>query len=360
MFAGEGEFEYSNDLWSFDLNSNTWMRIVESGDTWPAPVSGINIAILGDQLYYFFGFGLGNQVNYNFSAYSISDRTWRIEASPFNQDWNPIIPTAYYLLLQTSATQVTIYSGMTLFDDEAEFYFLLYQYESTQPQALAFKQINPLVAAPPPLFGSTLTLLGERLMLYGGIEDENVQVPTLWSYNLLTYSWNNYSGFAPAPPARAQHVAWSSNFQLFISGGINVLNVYANQVDTWMFSIAFNNWTRLADAPISLGGGTGLVHLSKQEVALFGGFSSSIAFPMLTFNLETFNWTMNNNNLLFTRGFFATSNIGTSIYIFGGVDESDLIYADMWLLDWSTQSMRQLFMDNSPPPVYSTSFTQIG
>ncbi|MEM9023872.1 MAG: kelch repeat-containing protein, partial [Bacteroidota bacterium] len=95
VFGGRAVTGFLNDLWSLDLNTNTWTEITVSGGAIPSPRWTHNATwdAPNQQLYIWTGQGQGNALFNDVWVFRFADNTWN-ELSP---DGNATgIPTRRY------------------------------------------------------------------------------------------------------------------------------------------------------------------------------------------------------------------------------------------------------------------------
>lgn len=193
LFGGsDNNGNYLNDLWEYNISSNSWVQLNPSGAL--PSVRSRHSAIYTDSntMIVFGGYYSFN----NFSAYIYIENS-------YNDLWKYDISTNFWIELNTSGILPIGRSDNSV------------------------------------IYTNTSTMI-----IYGGINRETSTILSdLWKYDILTNSWIELNAFGSLPDAFAGVRAIYTNYSIMvIYGGYNFGNSYN---DVWEYDISTNSWALL-------------------------------------------------------------------------------------------------------------------
>ncbi|XP_071711147.1 F-box/kelch-repeat protein At1g51550 isoform X2 [Rutidosis leptorrhynchoides] len=224
-------------------------------------------------------------------------------------------------------------------------------------------------------FGHSCVVIGDSLVLFGGINDSGIRQNDTWiahamidDANTRTFSWRLLDVGPIAPPTRGAHACCSIDSQkMLIHGGIGLSGVRLG--DTWVLSLSenlcFGTWHQTVSqhhhpVPSPRSGHT-LTYIGGSTTILFGGrgtgyevlndvwcFDSSqrghLGWVPLVFELENIS---GGGGLSLARvGHSATLTLGGRVLIYGGEDSLRHRKNDFWLLDINSSSRQSSMNQN--------------
>lgn len=200
-------------------------------------------------------------------------------------------------------------------------------------------------------FGHSCVVIGNSLVLFGGINDSGIRQNDTWIAQQQTpinqtFSWRLLDVGPVAPPTRGAHACCSiDNRRMLIHGGIGLSGMRLG--DTWVLDLSdnlcFGTWHQSISNPVpSPRSGHTLTCIGGTTTLLFGGrgmgyevlndvwsFDSSLGWVQLLFELQNIP-----SGLSLARvGHSATLIFGGRVLIYGGEDSFRHRKNDFWLLD---------------------------
>lgn len=203
---------------------------------------------------------------------------------------------------------------------------------------------------------------GHQVVLFGGSRSipVNCQPPTstaetdTWLYDLRCDQWRQLN--IGSPPGRSRHMAAydSTRRRMIVFGGRATAGNGNYQLfnDLWALDLEQEQWAELpaVSKPAARVNGALVFDAARDKLILFGGNSSSTAFPyepradVWTYDFSTEDWTSHPEIApgpaarLFPGATWDASR--SRLLIFGGADNSSFTtakyFADLWSLDIST------------------------
>ncbi|KAI3455732.1 hypothetical protein Pfo_012395 [Paulownia fortunei] len=224
-------------------------------------------------------------------------------------------------------------------------------------RTLKWQKINSGI--PSGRFGHSCVVIGDYLVLFGGINDHGIRQNDTWVGQVtvherlgMTLSWRLLDVGSIAPPPRGAHAGCCiDNKRMLIHGGIGPSGVRLS--DTWVLDLSedvyFGSWTEIVAQPCppSRSGHT-LTHIGGAQTILFGGRGMGYEVLNDVWLLDAseghWRWTQ----LLFELrnipqgfslprvGHSANLIIGRRLLIYGGEDSYRHRKDDFWVLDISS------------------------
>lgn len=207
-------------------------------------------------------------------------------------------------------------------------------------------------------FGHTCVVIGDYLVLFGGINDRGMRLNDTWvgqvvfSGNLdITLSWRLLDVRSIAPPPRGAHAACCTDKRtMVIHGGIGLDGLRLG--DTWILQLSNNSclgtWRELVSHPSPpprsghsltciegtgtvLFGGRGLGYEVLHDVWLLQMSEDELKWEQIPYELQTIPGGVS----LPRVGHSATLILGGRLLIYGGEDSQRHRKGDFWILDVS-------------------------
>ncbi|KAL4584535.1 hypothetical protein LXL04_009138 [Taraxacum kok-saghyz] len=207
-------------------------------------------------------------------------------------------------------------------------------------------------------FGHSCIVIGNSLVLFGGINDTGIRQNDTWMAQLdtttTTLSWRLLDVGPVTPPTRGAHACCLiDSRRMLIHGGIGLFGTRLG--DTWVLHLSenlrFGTWHETVTHPVpSPRSGHTLTYIGGSRSVLFGGrgigyevlndvwyFDSSEGrWVPVTFDLRN----IPNGVSLPRVGHSATLILGGRVLIYGGEDSFRHRKNDFWLLDVSQRMPR--------------------
>jgi hypothetical protein len=265
IFGGVGERGFLNDLWAFDIDTNSWTQLEPIG-TPPAPRLGHNAVYdpVGHQMVVW----AGQQGSRFF------DDTWTLDLTTL--EWRNVSPA-----IRPRAR----YGSASVFDpvERALVQFAGFTSESRRFQdTQAFDlDTNTWQDLTPPgekpqircLHTAAFDPASRRLIIYGG--QRNGPLDDLWAFDLASRSWTQLTP-AQRPAGRffaTSFVDRDGNFIAF--GGFTSAG---NVNETWAFNFETGQWSKIeiASPPSPRNGMMGAYIEEENRFIIFGGTGAGL------------------------------------------------------------------------------------
>lgn len=213
-FAGDNKFEYLNETWILDIQTQIWYKIKCNGDI-PSPRYGHSAHLIGSRLFVYGGRGKRGSLCRDIYVLFLDTWEWKVIQSP------TVYPTSrFFHASETVGKKIVIHGGwngsdvlddLWIFDTDA--------YTWIQPATSGF--------SPSARYGHTLSLIPDgRLYLFGGCTlHKETKIPTYkndsYSLDIQTMQWIRPSINGDAPTCRYGHSA-----TVLVDGNIVIFGGY--------------------------------------------------------------------------------------------------------------------------------------
>lgn len=226
-------------------------------------------------------------------------------------------------------------------------------------RALKWQVINS--GSPSGRFGHTCVVVGDSLVLFGGINDHGIRQNDTWvgkvtlhETSSITLSWRLLDAGPISPPPRGAHAGCSiDNRRVVIHGGIGLSGLRLG--DTWILELSENlisgTWceTVTTASPPARSGHT-LTYIGGTRTVLFGGRGSGYEVLNDVWIFDTTGGHLRWVQLVYDLrnipeglslprvGHSATLILGGQLLIYGGEDTYRRRKNDFWVLDISSRA----------------------
>ncbi|TPX30402.1 hypothetical protein SmJEL517_g06030 [Synchytrium microbalum] len=234
--------------------------------------------------------------------------------------------------------------------------------ESPVP-AMRWTRITPMGNVPPrPVRAHTMTLVGEKLYLFGGCDNSEC-FPDLWIFDSETMSWSKPITRGTLPDPTRAHSASLIEKKLYMFGGGDGPNYYNS---LYVLDTTTLTWTK----PIISGGSPGprrahTTWVYDNRLYVYAGGDGVRALNdvyVLDPAASTPAWSKlaTTGRSPVPRGYHTSTLVGSTVVVYGGSDGHEC-FSDIHLLDLGTSSntWRQVDTDR-PIPRLSHTATQVG
>ncbi|HEY7066928.1 MAG TPA: kelch repeat-containing protein [Chloroflexota bacterium] len=243
VFGGNDNNIYFNDLWAYQPGSNSWTQLTPLGSP---PSARIGHAAVWDsastRMLVFGGSGFVNSLNTYFNdlwAYQVSTNTW-IQLTPTGS--LPPVREGHTAVWDAANSQLLVFGGHNIPPccSPENFFNDLWAYQSASN---AWAQFTPTGGPPTTRAHHTAVWDGSssRMFVFGGSHNGD-RFNDLWIFQLTTTSW---SAAQLLPPPRESHSAvWDpTNSQMLVFGG-QAQNGPPTSI-LWAYRPATNTWSQL-------------------------------------------------------------------------------------------------------------------
>jgi N-acetylneuraminic acid mutarotase len=348
LFGGKDPYRFFNDVWAFDLATDTWSEIVVSG---PTPTPRETRAIydpVRDRVVIFGGFG---------TTTGHLNQTWALELSG--------VPS-WHQLFTSGPTPEARRGQAVVYDADLDRMILIGGYNNYAFFAdvwaldLASATWSPLPQdgeIPSGRFGHTATLdpVRREIVLFGGwngvfLNDTHV-------FELASQTWSPIANSAPIPDPRDFHtMIFDPNRDRMV---LAIGNVHTRVYDdAWAFDLSTRAWSQFAPPPVATLPAARLGHAAAYDpigdrLVVFGGWNNGEFFG------DT--WAISvdaggpSSTLIAAAGpsrrqipAIAYDSRRHRMLLFGGKD-GDEWFGDLWQLDLATDTWTQLTTIGSGP-----------
>lgn len=173
--------------------------------------------------------------------YNINSRRW--EKRP---QFGQIPPSRFDFAFASTSTMLFVFGGYVSCDDGGSRYsneLWRFEFQTSEWLKLPMTLSENLTQGPVGRVGHSMTLLGDKLILFGGKGENDNFLSDTWAYSLTASRWSNLS--SPADPRRFHSAVQmgtspSSAREMLIFGGLspadtalNSLLYYNSRNDTW-------------------------------------------------------------------------------------------------------------------------------
>ncbi len=267
VFGGRSASGDLNDIWEFDLTTNSWQALMPTDGPTPTPrrTAGSAYDPANHQMLIWMGQGSGlyNDV----WAFDLSQETWT-EFSP--PDPKPNTRYGVAGIFDPLAGEVVNFAGFTSngrFDDTWRF----------NPAIPEWRDVTPASGSPLRrcLHSASYDSRDHRMIMYGGTNSGGLN--DIWAFDLNQDTWIELTP-ADSPEGRffPTNIYDSRNHRALIFGGFVRSGSRTN--DVWAFDLTANTWQQLipsGDLPVARDGAVGVYIEDEDRMVIFSGQGGS-------------------------------------------------------------------------------------
>lgn len=229
--TGEGESDFFNDVWSFDLTTNSWSALIVNGNK-PTERYGAAGAISGDGNWLYLTHGFTTSGRFDDSwAFHLGNHSW-VNISPGGQRPLP-------RCLHTAAMSGT--NGLVLFGGCASGFGPCPLNDTWVLSNNSWSEVGTATRPEPRQFTSLVaTTTAQQFLLFGGEGDGGSNLNDLWLLDTAQATWQQWQPAGTAPAGRRGHNAlWIHGFSgnggyMVVFGGRGDSQLYFN--DLWLLA----------------------------------------------------------------------------------------------------------------------------
>ncbi len=104
-----------------------------------------------------------------------------------------------------------------------------------------WEAIKPTCALPEARAGHSAVVYKDKLIIFGGKNEENEKLNDVWSFTVPTHNWQKLTTNSQAVLPRSGHSATVHNNYMLVFGGI--LDVTKELDDMLLFDLEMKKWT---------------------------------------------------------------------------------------------------------------------
>lgn len=266
VFSGKTASGDRNDIWAFDLSSNTWTEITPNTGSAPAPRFTANCVYDPVQKSMLAWSGQGAQFFNDVWAFDLASHTWTQFDPP---DPKPNIRYGAATIYDPIGRDLITFAGFTdqgRFDDTWRF----------DLDSNTWTEITPDDANPEQrcLHTASYDTLNRRMIVYGG--QTSGARGDIWAFDIAQNRWTELTPQnSPAGRFFSPSIYDEKNHRFLVFGG-NLGSTNSN--DVLSFDLTAQTWQSLSlagDLPVTREGATAVYIPSKDRIVIFGGRDSS-------------------------------------------------------------------------------------
>ncbi|CCI47194.1 unnamed protein product [Albugo candida] len=203
--------------------------------------------------------------------------------------------------------------------------------------------------------GASGVVYRDRMYLFGGYEGRNGSYYNdLFCYDFETKNWNELklSETNVCPQERTDHSMVVYGGNLYIFGGCDKSTRFD---DLWRYDLAQKRWEQVSmsgDIPVPCFGHTAIVHENSHRLVVFGGWDGHNTLDNLyEFNFKTQLWKMLEavGSIPPHRYRHSAVVFDDNMFVFGGVDKSQVRYNDLQRYNLVTNSWSEVCTTGNLP-----------
>ena len=153
-----------------------------------------------------------------------------------------------------------------------------------------WEEVTPTGETPDPRYGHSMTKVGNKAFVFGGIHASKFEFNDLWAFNQGDCEWEKQVPENDPPPARKNHCAFAYDNKLYIFGGTSGSTCLD---DLWCYDFDTQTWTQkeLSGDALPDARTEATMTVIGDKAYLYGGRNpqtEEIFFRVWALNLNTF------------------------------------------------------------------------
>ncbi len=274
LFGGNTSNGFTNELWTLDLNTNTWNRLIPKSVKLPSP-RYTHIAMYdttGDRMLIWSGQGNAGILFNDIWAFNLKDSTWEELFPDGNVAAAPLKRYGTATIFDPLSRNLVSFAGFTTsgrFDDTWSFNTDTHEWTNRTNTYFPLKRC---------LTSQSFAADRREMILFGGQSTGNLN--DVWTLNTDSYLWTNRS---PSERPIARHFAssiYANNGFMVLFGGdsLGQGNTAGAINDLSAFELNKQEWTKLPQPgvrPASRYGHTA-VYTYQDRMIIFGGTGTTL------------------------------------------------------------------------------------
>lgn len=263
VFGGRGTSGDYNDIWAFDLNTNTWRDLTPTSGFTPDARRTPNGVYDPEGRRMIMWSGQGSGFFNDTWTFDLNTNTWTVLGPP-----DPIPNTRYGAasIYDPVAKRLVTFGGFTdagRFEDTWAF----------DPTAPSWTEIPTPTGNPPRrcLHSASYDAANHRMIVYGG--QQSGALDDIWAFDLNTNTWTDLTPVErPSGRYFASHIYDVRNHRTVIFGGFTSEGGHTS--DVWSFDLNTQTWQSLSPEgplPTAREGATAIYIEDEDRMVIFGG-----------------------------------------------------------------------------------------
>lgn len=220
MFGGLSEFSgWLNDLHVFDISTSTWVKVDNAAGLCPSPRDKLTSAVVAKDVYFFGGFGPGDDDEPALEDIPEDDGDEEYEDEEIAE-----------MEQMQNAARFTWFNTLYRFDTENK----------------CWGKIDPIIAVgdreiicPTPRAAHTMCAIGQSLFIIGG-RDSVGRKNDIWEVSVPEGRWRELVPMGCRPVPRSFHAATAIGKRIVMCGGRSITNEHLR--DFHIYDTANNMW----------------------------------------------------------------------------------------------------------------------
>ncbi|KAG2313271.1 hypothetical protein Bca52824_024828 [Brassica carinata] len=223
---------------------------------------------------------------------------------------------------------------------------------------------------PSPRDSHSCTTVGDNLFVFGGTDGKH-HLNDLHVLDTSTHTWKCLEARGERPEAREAHSATLVGKHIFVFGGCGKISGSDDEVfynDLYILNTETITWQRAATTgkPPSARDGHTCSTWNNKIIVVGGEESEDLDDYYLSdvhiLDIDKFVWKQlkTSGQLLTPRAGHVTVAIGSNLFVFGGLTDSQNLYNDLFVLDVETRVWSKIAMEEGPSARFSAAAVCLG
>jgi hypothetical protein len=262
------------DIYAFKPETNTWFMVEVKGSQ-PIPLCSHASVTLDAQMYVFGGIGQGAQSWFRLAIFNIETREWQQPTVS-----GSVPPPLRGHSLSLVGSKIYLIGGINPSSVPSSDVFVL-DIEKNE-----WSHVAPTGPVPPHRWGHSATVVGDKIVMFGG-SGKNILYDDVWIFDTATNTWSSPVVSGSKPSKRRYHAAELIHNYLVVFGGGDDKNFYN---DTHILNLGNFEWIQpnvIGTIPSQRWGHTMSAQTSfsptegsKSSLLMFGGQSGQMGVAL--------------------------------------------------------------------------------